>query len=205
MSISYRNCTIFVGIDQSLNSTGYYIRELAGPGEHIADIAGLIKPGDRRGAKRLAYIFDYIEKILSCYTPEKVIVCMEGYAYNYRKGMVFELGEAGGIVKLCCHRLGIACLSVPPTELKKFVTGKGAASKEEVMKFVGERQNDIADAKGLSMVAKEIALQSTTERKKLEVIQNCLMNSREEVQPKKYTRKTQKNKKLNQTAGPVRL
>lgn len=199
---STKNCTIFVGIDQSLNSTGYYIKEIAGPGEVISDIKGLIKPGNRRGTKRLSYIFDVISKLLRGYTPSKVVVCLEGYAYNCRQGRVFELGEVGGIIKLCCFQLGIQIFSVPPTDLKKFATGKASSSKEQVMKAVGERQDDMADAKVLSRIAEEICLKKTTERKKLEVIKNALKSGRDESEKKKYSRK---NKKTNRTVSGVLL
>jgi len=183
---SYKDCSIFIGIDQSLNSTGYCIHDYSS-GELI-ETKGLIKPGERRGASRLAYIFSKLDSLLNPLDAAKVVLCLEGYAYNYRKGKVFELGEVGGIVKVCCYQNDIIPISVPPTELKKFVTGKGSASKKEMMAVLFERQDDIADAKGLSLIAEEISRRTTTERKKLEVVTNCLKLNRETTQKKKYKR-----------------
>ena len=195
MSI-HKDCNIFIGIDQSLTSTGYFVRNFSS-GE-LVETKGLIKPGERRGASRLAYIFSSFDKILSGLDSAKVIICLEGYAYNYRKGKVFELGEVGGIIKVCCYQNDITPISVPPTELKKFVTGKGSASKKEVMAVVHERQDDIADAKGLCLIAEELCRRVSTERKKIEVIANCLKNSRETTSKKKY-------KRPSRTAGQPRL
>lgn len=185
-----------MGIDQSLNSTGYYIIDTRDP--EIEDVKGLIKPGNRRGGKRLAYIYEALGRLLKGYEGCKVLVCMEGYAYEYREGKVFELGEVGGIVKLCCEQLGMSVLSIPPPDLKKYVTGSGRASKDQMMDSTDEEQNDIADAHGLAWVAQGIAnKQYLTERKKLEVIRNALKSGRDEKKKKKY-------KRPSKTAG-VRL
>ena len=188
---SHKDSNIFVGIDQSLNSTGYYIKNYSSG--NLVVKKGLIKPGERRGASRLVYIFSKIDELLKHLDAPKVTVCLEGYAYDYRKGRVFELGEVGGVIKVCCYQNGITPISVPPTELKKFVTGKGSASKKEVMKVMHELQDDIADAKGLCLIAEEISKRTSPERKKLEVVSNCLRNARETATKKKYSRNHSKN------------
>ena len=172
---SLKDCTIFVGIDQSINSTGYYIKYPC-EGEIAVD-KGLIKPGSRREGARLKYIFDKITRLLEGFNGPEVSLCMEGYAYDYRKGRVFELGEVGGVVKLCCQILGINATPVPPTELKKFVTGRGSATKKKMMVFTGEKQDDMADAKGLAMIAEELVVRKATKRHQLEVISNCIKNN----------------------------
>jgi Holliday junction resolvasome RuvABC endonuclease subunit len=50
-------------------------------------------------------------------------VAMEGYAFGSQ--MANMLGELGGMVKLTLLDFGIYPLIVPPTSLKKYVTGKG--------------------------------------------------------------------------------
>lgn len=167
-----KKCTVYVGIDQSMNSTGYYVNYPSN-GERKFD-KGLIKPGSRREGSRLKYIYDKLFKLLDRFNGADVVVCMEGYAYEYRKGRVFELGEVGGIVKLCCQMLGVQVVAVPPTELKKFVTGRGSSSKKQMMMTLRENQDDIADAKGLAMIAEELVVRKSTLRHQLEVVCNCL-------------------------------
>lgn len=67
------------------------------------------------------------------------------------------MGELGGIVKLAHATVfGTDPTIVPPTSLKKFVTGKGTASKDDVVKAVQSKwsndikNNNIADAYGLA-------------------------------------------------------
>lgn len=196
MSNPYKECTTYVGIDQSLNSTGYCIQKKQVSGSTTIMIKGTITPGKRRGSERLHYIYKSLSKIMNdCCVQGKTVVCMEGYAYNYRSGKVFELGEVGGIVKLLCASKGIEPVSVPPTELKKFVTGNSGASKKLMMDYTDETQDDIADAKGLSWIALELSCRTTTERRKLEVIVNCLASKEAPPLKKKYKR-TPKSKRI---------
>ena len=59
-------------------------------------------------------------------------IAMEGYAFGSQ--MANMLGELGGMVKLTIHdRYKIQPLVVPPTSLKKFVTGKGTGVKKNQM------------------------------------------------------------------------
>lgn len=61
-------------------------------------------------------------------------VFIEGYAFN-AVGRVFQIAENTGILKYKIWRLGIPCVTVPPTVIKKFATGKGNANKELINEF----------------------------------------------------------------------
>jgi Holliday junction resolvasome RuvABC endonuclease subunit len=66
---------------------------------------------------------------------EIVDVAMEGYAFGSQ--MANMLGELGGMVKLTLLDFGIYPLIVPPTNLKKYVTGKGnGISKSQMLLYV---------------------------------------------------------------------
>lgn len=61
------------------------------------------------------------------------LMVMEGYANGAKFGREVA-GELGGVIKLTGWRLlGGHILVVPPTSLKKFVTGKGNAKKNEML------------------------------------------------------------------------
>lgn len=61
------------------------------------------------------------------------LVVMEGYANAAKFGREIA-GELGGIVKVAVlDELGKPPLIVPPTSLKKFVTGRGNAKKNEML------------------------------------------------------------------------
>jgi crossover junction endodeoxyribonuclease RuvC len=92
-----------------------------------------------RGCERLAHIRDEVMK--SCapvevWDPEwrmdAPLVVLEGYAYG-RPNQAAHLGELGGVIRLALHEAGVPYVDVPPSNLKKYATGKGNAGKEEVL------------------------------------------------------------------------
>lgn len=76
-----------------------------------------------------------------------------------RAGQAFSIGELGGVIKLMLHMNKIPYTDVPPTVLKKFVTGKGTAMKDDIMLHVYKKwgwtapDNNQADAYGLARMA----------------------------------------------------
>jgi Holliday junction resolvasome RuvABC endonuclease subunit len=67
------------------------------------------------------------------------LVVMEGYANAAKFGREMA-GELGGVVKLVIYdETGRYPLIIPPTSLKKFVTGKGNAKKNEMLLGVYRR------------------------------------------------------------------
>jgi Holliday junction resolvasome RuvABC endonuclease subunit len=118
--------SVYVGIDQSYS--GFAITLL---GEDNAFFTQVFK-SDLRGIDRLVEIRAFLSNVLFD-TPIKILdVAMEDYAYA-GSGRVFHLGELGGMVKLECHASGHYPLLVPPTSLKKYVTGKGTGIQKNQM------------------------------------------------------------------------
>lgn len=80
------------------------------------------------------------------------LVLIEGYAFGARGRAVFSIGELGGVVRLELFRGCLPVVDIPPSNLKKFATGKGNASKDlvlvEAVKRLGYEgaSNDEADA-----------------------------------------------------------
>jgi crossover junction endodeoxyribonuclease RuvC len=60
------------------------------------------------------------------------LIVMEGYSNASKFGRE-AMGELGGMVKLEIYEQWDVPLIVPPTSLKKFVTGKGNAKKNEML------------------------------------------------------------------------
>jgi len=113
---------IIIGIDPSLNSTGICLMngETGEIGETI-----VIQPNDV-GQKRLAYFRQEITNLITMRSNLHAFI--EGYAFganNQREA----LGELGGVLRLALYDASIPIVIVPPTTLKKFATGKGAADK----------------------------------------------------------------------------
>lgn len=107
-----------------------------------------------RGWGRASAIAARIMELHAEYKPDLVVI--ENYGFANANSLV-TLVEIGTIIRYFLWQENIPYIDVPPNSLKKFVTGKGQAKKEEVMMYVLKRwdytskTNDIADAVGLGM------------------------------------------------------
>lgn len=139
-----------LGLDLSLTSTGY-----SGGG-----VQGVISSKEK-GVVRLRGISQEIARLISEFKIDVVIV--EGYSFASRSGQAFSIGELGGVVRLCLYELGIPYVEVPPTCRAKFATGRGNASKNEVISAVSARtgivwENPGADDRCDAWILEEMGL-----------------------------------------------
>ena len=139
-----------LGLDLSLTSTGY---------AHNGN-TGVISTNEK-GVQRLKTISETIKKIVLENDVDVVIV--EGYSFASRSGQAFSIGELGGVVRLCLFELGVPFVEVPPTCRAKFATGKGNASKNEVISAISAKTgitwgNPGADDKCDAWILEEMAL-----------------------------------------------
>lgn len=132
-----------MGIDPSLTSTGYSGCGLSGT---------LVSK--HTGVERLDDLADKLASILiTC--PSNTVVVIEGYSFASRNSQAHSIGELGGVFRLTLFRMGIPFIEVPPTNRAKFATGRGNASKSEVISalsartgitWTGKGADDMADA-----------------------------------------------------------
>ncbi|MEU5425135.1 hypothetical protein AB0H73_05950 [Streptomyces olivoreticuli] len=155
----------FIGIDQSYS--GFALVVYCHPSEiYEAKSRKWESKHYASQSDRLAHIYRDVQSMLSAvYRAHGGIslIAMEGYAH----GSTFQreaLGELGGVVKLAIsetagHRPWKHPLIVSPPTLKKFATGKGNATKAEMMDTVRTqwgpafRDDNLADAYALARVA----------------------------------------------------
>lgn len=117
-----------IGLDLSLTSTGVATSEAGQPG--IA--TNLLSCKALRGVERLYWIREKVMELVTGPPTQTTLVAMEGYSFGSRNSQAHSLGELGGVIRLACASRGIPILLVPPGTLKKFVTGKGNATKPEM-------------------------------------------------------------------------
>jgi len=121
-----------IGLDLSLTSTGLSARD-----------ASLAIKSKQKGCERLLEIRNrVIQEVLSRPLP---IVLIEGYSFSSRNSHAHALGELGGVVRLALHENGVPYVDVPPNCLKKFATGKGNATKAQVVSAVSARTGSMFD------------------------------------------------------------
>lgn len=118
--------TTIVGLDLSLTSTGYSCQENQ-----------LIVSTKTKGPERLHDISLQISSLLVELIEPAVV--LEGYSFASRNSQAHAIGELGGVIRLTLWNLRIPYIEVPPTCRAKFATGKGNASKNEVISAVSAR------------------------------------------------------------------
>lgn len=142
--------TDFLGLDLSLTSTGYA----------YGDETGVIA-FNSSGPERLWLVKREIESLINKYEAKAVII--EGYSFASRSGQAFSIGELGGVIRLLLWQIGIPYVVIPPTCRAKFATGKGNASKNEVISSISARTGKVwanpgADDKCDAWVLQEMGL-----------------------------------------------
>jgi len=79
-------------------------------------------------------------------------IALEGYAYN-ATGRVFHIAENTGVLKYKLYQQSIPVDIIPPSEVKKFATGKGNANKEKMYAaFFEETGVPLANFMGMTPV-----------------------------------------------------
>jgi crossover junction endodeoxyribonuclease RuvC len=118
---------VYLGIDQSYS--GFAITAYQ-DGAYYTEVY----KSEKRGIDRLRDIQAHVMNWLHQF--DKITdVAIEGYAFGSQ--MANMLGELGGMVKLTLLDFGIYPLIVPPTNLKKYATGKGQGiSKSQILLHV---------------------------------------------------------------------
>lgn len=122
-----------------------------------------------RGVRRLDWFY---RQFVHYFDKHLVIpIFLEGYSFGAgRKGRLFDLGELGGVIKIAGYkRLSYSIVLIPPTVWKKYITGKGNASKALVTSVLASKyeisfdQQDQADALGIALTGLAI-LQGKTKQ-----------------------------------------
>lgn len=126
------NKKCWVGIDQSYS--GFAITVLSEDSSYETTVAKFDSAGGERLSEIQSHLADTLARTKECCPVQDV--AMEGYAYG--SIMANKLGELGGVVKLTLHGItelgdGKNPMIVPPTSLKKYVTGRGNGVQKNQM------------------------------------------------------------------------
>jgi crossover junction endodeoxyribonuclease RuvC len=158
---------ITIGIDPSVTGTGVSVQwDSGGYDAHTIKT----KPGDwaKTTAGRFARFCFIRNSIIEVLERNDIIeqcecICIEAYSYGSKGKGVSSIYELGAVIRLMlidyCDELGIDLYEIPPTSVKKFVTGKGNADKVKMAvsissKYGVELANDNEyDAYGLALIA----------------------------------------------------
>ena len=126
---------IVLGIDPGTAVTGYGVVRARGAGGAELLECGVIRTKATEPlAARLENIYEGVRELIARHQPQAMAVEDVFYSKNVRTTVV--LGHARGVVLLAGQQAGVDIHEYPPAEIKKAVTGSGAATKEQVQFMV---------------------------------------------------------------------
>lgn len=103
--------------------------------------------------KRADDIASMVMRLVQTFSPGLIVIEGYGYANKYSLATLVEIGS---IIRYRLWLLKKLFVEVPPTSLKKYVTGKGNSPKEQMMLSVYKKwgvepkTHNVADAIGLA-------------------------------------------------------
>ena len=126
---------VILGIDPGLNATGY--GAIAAEGRRFSLImAGDIRPPKQQSlSQRLAFLHQALTELLARAHPETVVLELVFTRERYANTAAL-MGHARGVACLAAQQYGVPVIEYPPARIKQAVTGKGAASKDQVARMV---------------------------------------------------------------------
>ncbi len=155
----------FLGIDPGLRITGYGCVDSRTLEPTLIEAGVFRLKADRDGervpiADRLVELHRDLSDLLTRLRPEAVAV-EAVFAHYKHPATAIAMGHARGVILLCIRTAGLRLIELKPNEIKKFLTGHGHASKEQMQGAVQTRLRlpappeppDVADAIAMAMCA----------------------------------------------------
>ncbi|MBI2010860.1 MAG: crossover junction endodeoxyribonuclease RuvC [Candidatus Colwellbacteria bacterium] len=149
---------IILGLDPGTTRVGYGVIE-AQKGKLNLIKCGLIGEVSADQAERLRIVEKELGKIIKTHKP--VLIGIEKIYFSKNRKTAMSVAEARGVMIALAGRHNIPVLEFGPSEVKKIVTGSGAATKEMVGRIVAltlnlktpPRPDDVSDALAIAIMA----------------------------------------------------
>lgn len=145
---------MFLGLDLSLSSSGAIIID-----SDYQVLQRQVFSTSALGVERLFFLEEMLKSFLQENLKDIDMVCIESPAFGISEGNLFNLGQWAGVVELTLFKLGKEYIFASPTQLKKYVIGKGKGAKQLMLLktyqyFQEEFEDDnLCDAYGLARIA----------------------------------------------------
>lgn len=147
-----------LAIDSSLACPAFAVCKVDPTGKKIkvVEVSHIKTNSKKTTGYRLFQIYNHVQDIFTRYTFD-VVVFEKGF--NRFAVATQQIQRTMGLLLFTIYRQGIENISeISPTSVKKYVTGNGKASKEELahalVSYVGEikyKTNDESDAVGVAI------------------------------------------------------
>lgn len=151
------NCQrIILGIDPGTQILGYGIILLDDTKTHYVDMGIIDLRKEKDHFNKLKIITSEVGSLIESYTPNDLAI--EAPFYGKNPQVMLKLGRAQGAAIAAGLMRGIPIFEYAPRKVKMAITGKGAASKEQVALILSktlkiEMQNKYLDASDALAIA----------------------------------------------------
>jgi crossover junction endodeoxyribonuclease RuvC len=121
---------VILGVDPGIIITGIGIIETKGKNCSVIYFDAIKLDKFHHYALRLKTIYDKLTSIIDKYNPDEFAIETAFYGKNVQTAL--KIGQARGVSLLAAMNREVPASEYSPREIKKSVTGNGAASKEQV-------------------------------------------------------------------------
>ncbi len=119
-----------LGIDPGTNVMGFALLRTHVRNSSIVEIGVVKMPRTADQNTKLTTIYESANQLIEKYHPD--ILAIEEPFYGKNPQSMLKLGRAQGVVMGACLHAGLQVFEYTPRRVKQAITGKGAASKEQV-------------------------------------------------------------------------
>jgi crossover junction endodeoxyribonuclease RuvC len=146
-----------MGVDPGLVATGFGVLEVGAGGVTVRD-AGVISTSTGQSLEaRLNALHRAVHRVIELQSPGLLVVEDLYTEYRFPRTAIL-MGHARGVIYLAARQLGVDVVALAPSEVKRAMTGNGAAGKGQVQRAVQTvlglkeppRPSHVADALGLA-------------------------------------------------------
>lgn len=150
--------SIYLGIDPGLNRTGYAILRRT-PQRPILVEGGVIKSTKVKNlAERVLEIGQGISEVIADFQPESVAI-EQIFSMTRNPKTAVLMAHARGAILFAAAQAQVPIVHYTPRQIKKLLSGNGAASKEQVQLAIQRElglknilePNDVADASAIAL------------------------------------------------------
>jgi crossover junction endodeoxyribonuclease RuvC len=126
--------SLVLGIDPGTAVTGYGVVAFDGRTATLVECGVIRTTAKDPLPQRLLEIHEGVGELIARHRPDTMAVESVFYAKNVRTTIV--LGHARGVILLAAQKAALTIHEYPPAEIKKAITGTGAATKAQVQFMV---------------------------------------------------------------------
>ena len=147
-----------MGVDPGLVDTGFGVLEADGHGFTVIDAGVVSTVAGQSLESRLNAIHGAVHRLMADRAPGLVVVEDLYTEYKFPRTAIL-MGHARGVIYLAARQLGVSVLALSASEVKRAITGNGAAGKAQMQRGVQTllglkelpRPSHVADALGLAL------------------------------------------------------